>query len=115
VPERWCSTRTGRGKFGVSGSIAGGVNIWPGRMQYPIKFPKWFTDEMLATFCGKKVAIGGKFDGPDEGSLGEFIQEKLKIKMNPAVYIAALLIQEEFADDAGRGYIKFRPERSEPS
>ena len=106
---RWCFTRTGRAKFRVSGSIADGADIWPGRMQYPIKFSKQFMEAMRAKFRCKEVAVGGKFDGPDRGSLGEFIQQELKIKMNPAVYIAALLIEEGYAEDARRGYIRFHP------
>jgi len=45
---------------------------------------------------------------PRRGSLGEFIQQKLKTKMNPAVYLAALLIDEGYADPVQRGYIRFR-------
>ena len=52
------------------------------------------------------VAVGGRFDAPGRGSLGEFIQQKLKTKMNPAVYIAALLIDEGYADPSRRGYIR---------
>jgi len=107
--SRWCFTRTGRAKFRVQGSVANGANIWPGKMQYPIKFSEQFMDAMLDHFDHEEVAIGGQFDNPIVGSLGEFIQQKLKIKMNPAVYIAALLIEEGYADDSTRrGYIKFR-------
>ena len=45
-------------------------------------------------FRGKEVRVGGKFDDPGRDSLGEFIQRNLKTKMNPAVYVAALLIEE---------------------
>jgi excisionase family DNA binding protein len=110
LPEgtRWCLTRTGRAKFRVSGSIASGADIWPGKMQYPIKFPKAFMDAMLERFRDAEVPIGGKFDDPGRGSLGEFIQQKLQTKMNPAVYLAALLIDEGYADPVRRGYIRFR-------
>src|SRR6516162_2581371 len=40
-------TRTGK-LFRVSGSIADGAEVWPGRMRYPIKFPKSFMDALLA-------------------------------------------------------------------
>jgi excisionase family DNA binding protein len=106
--SRWCLTRTGRAKFRVAGSIANGADIWPGRMQYPIKFPKQFMDQMLAHFDGDETAVGGKFDDPGRGSLGEFIQKKLQTKMNPAVYLAALLIDEGYAEPVRRGYIRFR-------
>jgi excisionase family DNA binding protein len=109
--SRWCNTRTGRARFRVAGSIATGADIWPGRMQYPIKFPKHFMDAMLAKFQGKEVAVGGKFDDPDRGSLGEFIQTEIKTKMNPAVYMAALLIDEGYAEITRRGYIRLRPDR----
>jgi excisionase family DNA binding protein len=107
--SRWCLTRTGRAKFRVSGSIASGAEIWPGQMQYPIKFPKHFMDAMLERFRDAEVPVGGKFDDPGHGSLGEFIQQNLQTKMNPAVYVAALLIDEGYADPVRRGYIRFRP------
>jgi excisionase family DNA binding protein len=105
---RWCPTRTGRAKFRVAGSVASGADIWPGRMQYPIKFSKQFMDELLTHFQGDEVAVGGQFDNPTRGSLGEFIQKKLGTKMNPGVYLAALLLEEGYADPGRRGYIKFR-------
>jgi hypothetical protein len=80
-------------------------------MRYPIKFPKSFMDAMLAHFPGGEVAVGGSFDGPTRGSLGEFIQQKLKTKMNPAVYVAALLIDEGYADTSRRGFIRLRGKR----
>jgi len=74
-------------------------------MRYPIKFPKAFMDELLAHVQGE-VPVGGKFDDPVRGSLGEFIQQKLGIKMNPAVHLAALLIEEGYAERGRRGYIR---------
>jgi excisionase family DNA binding protein len=105
--SRWCHTRTGV-PFPVSGSVSAGAEIWPGKMRYPIKFPKRFMDALLAHFPKGEVAVGGSFDGPTQGSLGEFIQQQLNTKMNPAVYLAALLIEEGYADAARRGYIRFR-------
>jgi hypothetical protein len=106
--SRWCLTRTGT-KFRVLGSIINGAEIWPGKMRYPIKFPKSFMKALLSHFTPGDVAVGGSFDGPSPGSLGEFIQQKLNTKMNPAVYVAALLIDEGYADaSARRGYITFR-------
>jgi hypothetical protein len=78
-------------------------------MQYPIKFPKHFMDAMLERFRDAEVPVGGKFDDPGRGSLGEFIQQNLQTKMNPAVYVAALLIDEGYADPVRRGYIRIRP------
>ena len=105
--SRLIHTRTGR-TFRVQGSIAAGADIWPGNMRYPIKFPKSFMDALLTHFSEGEVAVGGSFDGPSRGSLGEFIQQKLKTKMNPAVWVAALLIEEKYADASRRGYIRFR-------
>jgi excisionase family DNA binding protein len=105
--SRWCLTRSGRARFRVDGSVARGAEIWPGRMRYPIKFPKEFMDALRERFRGQEVPVGGKFDDPLPGSLGEFIQRELKIKMNPAVYLAALLIDERYAVTTRRGYIRF--------
>jgi excisionase family DNA binding protein len=104
--SRWCETLTGK-KFRVSGSVATGAEIWPGQMRYPIKFPKPFMGALLAHFREREVAVGGSFDGPLRGSLGEFIQQKLKTKMNPAVYVRALLMDEGYAEVTRRGYIRF--------
>ncbi len=105
--SRLVPTRTGRTKFRVSGSVAAGAEIWPGKMRYPIRLPKAFMDALLTHFPKGEVAVGGSFDGPKRGSLGEFIQRELKTKMNPAVYVAALLIDEGYADASSRGYIRF--------
>jgi len=109
--SRWCSTRTGRARFRVSGSISSvdGVRIWPGKMRYPIYFPNEFLEKMLEHFGNHEVPVGGKFDDPGEGSLGDYIQRELPTKMNPAVYLAALLIDEGYAASGPRGYIRFRP------
>lgn len=55
--------------------------------------------------------MGGSFSGPPSGSLGEFIQQRLPTKMNPAVYVAALLIEEGYAEESRRGYIRFRSKK----
>jgi len=113
--SRWCLTRTGT-KFRVSGSIVDGAEIWPGKMRYPIKFPQSFMKALLTHFKGGEVAVGGSFDGPSPGSLGEFIQQKLNTRMNPAVYVAALLIDEGYALASGRrGYIDFHPQAYRPN
>jgi excisionase family DNA binding protein len=104
--SRWVETLMGK-KFRVSGSVATGAEIWPGQMRYPIKFPKPFFDALLAHLREREVAVGGSFDRPLRGSLGEFIQRKLKTKMNPAVYVRALLIDEGYAEATRRGYIRF--------
>lgn len=111
LPEgsRWCPTRTRRAKFKVSGSVLNGAEIWPGQMRYPIRFPKDFMEKMLVHFRTGEFPVGGKFDDPGCGSLGEFIQHELKIKMNPAVYLAALLIDEGYAEETRRGHIRLIP------
>lgn len=63
---------------------------------------------LLDAFRGQEIPVGGKFDDTGVGSLGEFIQKKLKIKMNPAVYLAALLIDEGYAESSRRGYIRVK-------
>ena len=110
---RWCLMRSGKTRFKMSGSVAEGAKIWPGKMRYPIKFPKEFMESLLARFHNSEVPVGGKFDDPGKGSLGEFIQQKLNIRMNPAVYLAALLIDEGYAQTSRRGYIRFLPRSSD--
>jgi excisionase family DNA binding protein len=105
---RWCQTRRGK-QFKVRGSVEAGAEIWPGEMKYPVKFPAEFNRAMLKQFAGKTVDVGGAFDGPTPGSLGAFIKDKLKLTLHPAVYMAALLIDEGYAEAAGRGKIRFVP------
>ncbi|MCE9508588.1 MAG: hypothetical protein K8R48_09810 [Alphaproteobacteria bacterium] len=73
-------------------------------MKSPVKFPKQFMDDLLEHFRNGEFPVGGKFDEPTQGSLGEFIQKKLNTRLNPAVYLAALLIDEGYAEAT-------RPER----
>jgi excisionase family DNA binding protein len=109
--SRLVSTRSGRAQFRVAGSVATGAEIWPGKMRYPIKMPAEFMRALLSRFSLQEVPVGGKFDDPTPGSLGEFIQDHLQIKMNPAVYLAALLIDEGYAVAARRrGYVQFLPQ-----
>ena len=113
APGNWrvCTTRNGT-PFRVAGSVATGAEIWPGKKaNYPIRFPKWFMGAMLSHFAGEEVAVGGSFDGPTPGSVGEFVQQQLKIKMNPAVYVVGLLIEEGYAEASRRGYIRFGSKR----
>ena len=109
--SRWVFTRTRRARFRVLGSIssADGVRIWPGKMRYPIHFPSRFLERMLEHFSNREVPVGGQFDEPGKGSLGEYIQRELPTRMNPAVYLAALLIEEGYAEGGERGRICFRP------
>jgi excisionase family DNA binding protein len=108
LPDNSRLVFTRRGKqFRVSGSIAEGAEIWPGKMRYPIRFPKSFMDALLARFPEGEVAVGSSFSDPAPGSLGEFIQQKLPTKMNPAYCIAALLIEEGYADVSRPGHIWF--------
>jgi excisionase family DNA binding protein len=111
--SRLVATRSGRAKFRVAGAIPAGLEIWPGKMRYPIKFPRPFLAALLMQFNGKTVPVGGRFDGPPQGSLGEFIQQGLGTKMNPAVYLAAILIEEGYADAPKRGYIRIHPRTAE--
>ncbi len=104
--SRWVELLMGK-KFRVSGSVATGAEIWPGQMRYPIKLSKLFFEALLAQFREKEVAVGGSFDSPSRGSLGEFIQQRLKTKMNPAVFVRGLLIDEGYAEPTRRGYLRF--------
>lgn len=103
---RWCHTRRGT-PFRVRGTLTQGAEVWPGKMKYPVTFPVDFNRAMLKHFAGKVVPVGGGFDGPTPGSVGEFIKDKLKLKLHPAVYMVALLIDEGYAELAGRGKIRF--------
>jgi len=112
--SRTCKTFAGLGEFRVSGSIATGAEIWPGQMRYPIRFPKNFFDSLLRRFRAQEVNVGLQFDRPGKDSLGEWIKKNLPTKMNPATYVAGLLIDEGYAERAGRGVIQFY-DRRKPS
>jgi excisionase family DNA binding protein len=67
---RLVATRTGRATFRVSGSIAAGAEIWPGKMRYPIKFPKSFMDALLAHFFRGRGRSGRQFRRPSARERG---------------------------------------------
>jgi hypothetical protein len=66
---------------------------------------------MLGRFRGREVNVGLQFDRPGPGSLGEWIKKNLPTKMNPATYVAGLLIDEGYAERSGRGTIQFYEKR----
>jgi len=72
-----------------------------------IRFPREFLSGLVGHFRGRTVRIGSKFDDPGEGSLGDYIQKNLPTKMNPAVYLGGLLIEEGYAEKPKRGYLRF--------
>jgi hypothetical protein len=80
-------------------------------MSSPIRFPADFLLALLSRFNGQEVPVGGGFDDPGTGSLGEFIQKHVHTRMNPAVYVRALLIEEGYAVEGKRGYIRFPADR----
>lgn len=103
---RFCPTRTGTAQFRVRGDLDSGIEIWPGKMQSPIRFSRQFFVDLFARYGGHEIPVGGQFDAPGIGSLGAFVQNKIGTKMNPAVYLAALLIDLGRAHTTKRGYIQ---------
>jgi excisionase family DNA binding protein len=57
--SRWVTMRSGRARVRVSGSVAAGADMWPGKMRYPIRMPKAFMDALLKCFAGQEVPVGG--------------------------------------------------------
>ena len=105
--QRTCMTVGGRGVFEVEGAIETGLRIWMGTHRTSVRFPAEFLSNLLGHFRGRTVRIGSKFDDPGEGSLGDYIQKNLPTKMNPAVYLGGLLIDEGYAEKPKRGYLHF--------
>lgn len=110
---RLCPTFARRTTFRVSGSVAAGAMIWPGKTGSPLRFPAEFFQAVVSRFGGSEVEVGASFSGPTPDSLGAFIQQNLPTRQNPAVYVAGLLIEEGYAERAGRGRIRFFPQRQE--
>jgi len=109
---RLCKAFGGRATFRVSGHVDTGVQIWPGSMPSPISFPKEKLDALLAYGRSRgEMRVGLNFSDPGEGSLGQWIQEKLPTKMNPACYVGGLLIEEGYAERPRPGVIRFLPRR----
>jgi hypothetical protein len=107
---RLCRTFAGRRTFRVSGHVHSGAKIWPGEMRYPIHFPRDKFAALLAVGRSREeMKVGLSFGGPEGGSLGEWIQVNLPTKMNPACYVAGLLIEEGYAERARPGVIRFLP------
>jgi hypothetical protein len=111
---RRCSTFGGQTTFEVAGTVAAGAAIWPGRARYPIRITGEFFARLLKHFASSEVAVGANFSDPASNSLGDFIRKNLPTRMNPAVYVAGLLIDEGYAEHVGRGRIRFFAERRFP-
>lgn len=109
---RRCQTVGGNAVFQIQGSVAEGARIWVGKSRQPLTFDRAFFERLLAELGGRgEIRIGSKFDDPGPGSLGAWIQQDQGIAMNPAVYIAGLLVDEGYADCPRRGKIVIFPER----
>jgi excisionase family DNA binding protein len=106
-------TRTGRGHVKVAGGVADGASILMGDMRYPLRFPAEFFQDLLRHFGGQEVRTGTIFTG-EKGSLGDWIQKKANTRMNPTYAIAALLVDEGYAEWAERGYIRILERRRVP-
>ena len=110
--ERLCKTFAGRKTFRVSGHVETGAEIWAGDMRYPIRFSKEKFDALLKWGQSRReIRAGASFSGPEEGSLGQWIQKNLPTKLNPSCYVAGLLIDEGYAERARAGVIRFYPTR----
>jgi excisionase family DNA binding protein len=111
---RRCKTFAGRSTFRISGDVETGAQIWPGDMRYPINFSKEKFTALLSWGRSKgEVRLGASFSGPDDGSLGQWIQQTLPTKMNPASYVAGLLIEEGYAEKVRPAVIRFFTRRWE--
>ena len=103
-------TFAGRTQFRVSGTVKTGARVWPGKMQSGLFFSREIFERMLTKFQGKEIPAGTIFSGPEEGSLGEWIQESLPTKMNPTYCIGGLLAAEGYAERVSAGVIRFVPD-----
>jgi excisionase family DNA binding protein len=109
---RFCKAFGGRATFRVSGHVDTGVRIWPGSMRYPISLSKEKLDALLAYGRSRgEMRVGTSFSEPGEGSLGQWIQQNLPTKMNPACWVGGLLIEEGYAEKPRHGVIRFLPRR----
>lgn len=106
-----CPTVGGRKTFEVEGDVETGVKIRIGSSGQPLSFDQAFFEKLLNRFRGREVPIGSKFDDPGPGSLGEWIQQERGVKMNPAVYVAGLLVRLGYAEYVRRGTIRFHKVR----
>jgi len=114
--ETWsCPTVGGRKNFLVEGDVESGARIRVGESGQLLTFDRPFFERLLKAFRGREVRIGSKFDDPGPGSLGEWIQKDRGVKMNPAVYVAGLLVRLGYAEYVRRGSIRFHKERSSVS
>lgn len=106
-----CPTVGGRKTFQVEGDVESGARIRVGASEQLLAFDRQFFERLLREFRGREVRIGSKFDDPGPGSLGEWIQKDRGVKMNPAVYVAGLLVRLGYAEYSRRGYVRFHQER----
>ena len=78
-------------------------------MQSGLFFSRELFERMFNKFQGRDIPAGTIFSGPEEGSLGEWIQEDLPTKMNPTYCVAGILAAEGYAERLEAGVIRFFP------
>jgi len=79
-------------------------------MQSALFLSREFFERMMTEFQGKEGPAGLIFKGAVSGSLGKWIQENLKTKMNPTYCVAGLLVTEGYAERVEAGIIRFFPD-----
>jgi hypothetical protein len=94
--------------FRYEGSIAIGTKI-----EYGDSF-RWTASisavqyaQMLKKFAGKEIPVGTAKDKPTPGSVGEWVKANIN-RSGLMSYIGAILVEEKYATQPKRGWIRFR-------
>jgi hypothetical protein len=98
-------TWTGRSRFSYAGSVTQGTTITYGKgFSLPVSQAEY--NALLNHFRGQTVDIGTSRDNPPHGSVGEWLQSHVT-KTAIASYVGPILINEGYAETAGRSRIHF--------
>jgi len=98
-------TWAGRSRFSYSGSVAQGTTITFGR-GFSLTISPTQYSALLNHFRGQTVDIGTSRDNSPPGSVGEWLQSNVT-KTAIASYVGPILINEGYAEKAGRSRITF--------
>jgi hypothetical protein len=100
--RRVIPTFSGRTTFICFGGVPDGADLLVGETQYALHFPASFFRKLIADLAGSKLEIGNFKQNPAApGTLNDYIQRTLRIAQTPGTYVAALLIEDGYAERIG--------------
>jgi hypothetical protein len=97
----------GEERFRYEGSVVTGTTIHYGEdFRWTATIHSSAYTRLLKHFSGKEVQVGTSKDNPPAGSVGEWVKANIN-RSGLMSYIGAILVEEGYATQPKRGWIRF--------